>query len=57
LYTLVPLTATRFQVTGPPDMPAGFYLDYKMDGSRVTSVTLVQPDPQPAMTFTPVAER
>jgi CubicO group peptidase (beta-lactamase class C family) len=57
LFTLVPLTATRFQVTGPPDMPAGFYLDYKMDGNRVASVTLVQPDPQPAMTFTPVAER
>jgi len=57
LFTLVPLSATRFQVTGPPNMPAGFYLDYKLDGETVTSVTLVQPDPQPALTFTPSPER
>jgi hypothetical protein len=38
-------------------MPAGFYLDYKLDGEAVTSVTLVQPDPQPALTFTPAAKR
>lgn len=53
LYTLVPMTETRFQVTGPPSMPAGFYLDYRMNGNKVVSVTLVQPDPQPSLTFLP----
>ena len=52
LYSMVPLSETRFQLTGPPDMPGGYYLDFKLDGSRASSVTLVQPDPQPAMTFT-----
>lgn len=53
LYTLVPVTATRFQLTGPPGMPAGFFLDYKMEQGKVASVTLVQPSPQPPLTFTP----
>ncbi len=55
LYTLIPLSATRFQLTGPPGMPAGYYLDYKLAGDKVASVTLVQPDPQPALTFVPKA--
>ena len=53
LYTLVPLSATRFQLTGPPGMPAGYFLDFKLAGDKVTSVTLVQPDPQPSLTFAP----
>jgi hypothetical protein len=57
LYTLVAQSATRFQVTGPPDMPAGFYLDFTLEGGRVTSVALVQPDPQPTLTFTRVGDR
>jgi hypothetical protein len=57
LYTLVPLSGTRFQVTGPPGMPPGFYMDFKLEGDKVTSVTLVQPDPQPSLTFTPVESR
>lgn len=53
LYTLVPLSPTRFQLTGPSGMPGGYYLDYKLRGERVTSVVLVQPDPQPSLTFAP----
>jgi CubicO group peptidase (beta-lactamase class C family) len=50
-YTLVPVTPTRFRLTGPPDMPAGFFLDYTMAGDSVKSVTLVQPAPQPSLTL------
>jgi len=52
-YTLVPVTPTRFRLTGPPDMPAGFFLDYTMAGDSVKSVTLVQPEPQPTLTLVP----
>jgi CubicO group peptidase (beta-lactamase class C family) len=52
-YTLVPVTPTRFRLTGPPGMPAGFFLDYTMTGDRVKSVTLVQPAPQPTLTLLP----
>ena len=55
LYTLIPLSPTRFQLTGPPGMPGGYYLDYKMQAGKVVGVTLVQPDPQPALTFAPAA--
>jgi CubicO group peptidase (beta-lactamase class C family) len=52
VYTLVPVTATRFRLTGQ-DVPAGFFLDYVIDGGRVQRVTLVQPEPQPSLTLTP----
>ncbi|MGH7528575.1 MAG: serine hydrolase [Gemmatimonadales bacterium] len=52
-YTLVPVTPTRFRLSGPADMPAGFFLDYTMKGERVEQVTLVQPEPQPAVTLLP----
>jgi hypothetical protein len=52
-YTLVPVTPTRFRLTGPADLPAGFFLDYSMAGDRVKSVTLVQPEPQPTLTLIP----
>ncbi|MGI9040396.1 MAG: serine hydrolase [Gemmatimonadales bacterium] len=52
-YTLVPVTPTRFRLSGPADMPAGFFLDYTMKGGRVIHLTLVQPEPQPAMTLLP----
>ena len=55
LYTLVPLSATRFQLTGPPGMRGGYYLDYTMRAGKVASVTLVQPDPQPSLSFAPKA--
>jgi hypothetical protein len=52
VYTLVPVTATRFRLTGE-EVPAGFFLDYVMDGGRVERVTLVQPEPQPSLILTP----
>jgi CubicO group peptidase (beta-lactamase class C family) len=52
-YTLVPVTPTRFRLTGPADLPAGFFLDYSMAGDDVKSVTLVQPEPQPTLTLVP----
>ena len=56
VYTLVPLTATRFRLTGE-DVPAGFFLDYTFDSDRVKQVTLVQPAPQPSMSLLPKARR
>ena len=52
VYTLVPVTTTRFRLTGD-EVPAGFFLDYTLDGGRVQRVTLVQPEPQPALTLVP----
>jgi CubicO group peptidase (beta-lactamase class C family) len=52
VYTLVPVTATRFRLTGD-EVPAGFFLDYTLEGGRVQRVTLVQPEPQPALTLVP----
>jgi hypothetical protein len=52
VYTLVPVTATRFRLTGD-QVPAGFFLDYTLEGGRVQRVTLVQPEPQPALTLVP----
>ncbi|MBA2459369.1 MAG: serine hydrolase [Gemmatimonadales bacterium] len=52
-YTLVPVSPTRFRLTGPAEMPAGFFLDYTMKGGRVERVTLVQPAPQPVVTLLP----
>jgi len=52
-YTLVPVTTTRFRLTGP-NVPAGFFLAYAMDGATVKSVTLEQPSPAPSLTLTPV---
>jgi CubicO group peptidase (beta-lactamase class C family) len=51
-YTLVPVSPTRFRLSGA-DTPAGFFLDYTMDGSKVKSVKLVQPEPQPTLTLMP----
>jgi CubicO group peptidase (beta-lactamase class C family) len=52
-YTLVPVTSTRFQLTGPPGMPGGFFLNYSMNGGKVTQVVLEQPSPQPTLTLLP----
>ncbi len=52
VYTLVPVTTTRFRLTGD-EVPAGFFLDYTLDGGKVRRVTLVQPEPQPALTLVP----
>jgi CubicO group peptidase (beta-lactamase class C family) len=51
-YTLVALTPTRFRLTGE-EVPPGFFLDYHIIDGKVRRVTLVQPDPQPALTLEP----
>jgi CubicO group peptidase (beta-lactamase class C family) len=52
VYTLVPVTATRFRLTGE-GVPPGFFLDYTLSGGRVQRVNLVQPEPQPSMILLP----
>ena len=52
-YTLLADSPTRFRLTGPPGMPAGFYLDYEMVNGAVKSVKLEQPSPRPTLTFVP----
>jgi CubicO group peptidase (beta-lactamase class C family) len=54
IYTLVPVTATRFRLTGE-EVPAGFFLDYTFASDRVQRVTLIQPSPQPSLTLLPKA--
>ncbi|MGQ0715620.1 MAG: DUF3471 domain-containing protein [Gemmatimonadaceae bacterium] len=51
-YTLVPVTTTRFRLTGP-NVPTGFFLDYAVEAGKVRSVTLVQPSPRPSLTLRP----
>jgi len=48
-YTLVADSPTRFRLTGPPGMPAGFFLEFTMSGERATSATLTQPAPRPTI--------
>jgi CubicO group peptidase (beta-lactamase class C family) len=52
VYTLVPVTPTRFRLTGE-EVPPGFFLDYHIADGRVRRVTLVQPEPQPPLTLEP----
>lgn len=52
-YTLVAESPTRFRLTGPPGLPAGFYLEYEMEGSAVKQVKLLQPSPQPTLELLP----
>ncbi len=52
-YTLVAESPTRFRLTGPPGMPAGFFLEYQLSGASVTGVTLVQPSPRPTLALLP----
>ncbi|MFN2563433.1 MAG: serine hydrolase [Gemmatimonadaceae bacterium] len=51
-YTMVPVTPTRFKLVGP-NVPAGFFLSYTMNGTTVKSVTLEQPAPRPPLTLFP----
>ena len=50
--TMVPVTPTRFKLVAP-NLPAGFFLVYTMEGNRVKSVTLEQPSPRPSVTLVP----
>jgi hypothetical protein len=49
---MVPVTPTRFKLVRP-NVPAGFFLVYTMEGNTVKSVTLEQPAPRPPLTLTP----
>ena len=49
VYTLVPESPLRFRLTGPPGMPAGFFMEFEKRGDRVVSLTLHQPQPQPTL--------
>ena len=53
VYTLLADSPTRFRLTGPPGMPAGFYLEYDFANGAVRSVKLEQPTPRPTLIFTP----
>jgi CubicO group peptidase (beta-lactamase class C family) len=52
VYTLVPVTTTRFRLTGE-GVPPGFFLDYTMSAGKVQRVNLVQPEPQPSVILLP----
>jgi hypothetical protein len=39
-YTLVAVTATRFRLTGPAEMPDGFYFNFELTDGTVTGATL-----------------
>ncbi|MFN2399372.1 MAG: serine hydrolase [Gemmatimonadaceae bacterium] len=47
LYTLEPVTPTRFRLTGPPGLPPGFFVQF----DSAATMTLEQPAPQPTMKF------
>jgi CubicO group peptidase (beta-lactamase class C family) len=57
VYTLVAMTPTRFKLTGPPEMPPGYVLEYQVDGGAVRGMTLQQPAPQPTLQFAKQAKR
>jgi hypothetical protein len=44
------MTPTRFKLVGP-NIPAGFFLTFAVDGNAVKSVTLEQPAPRPPLTL------
>jgi CubicO group peptidase (beta-lactamase class C family) len=43
VYTLVADSPTRFRLTGPPGMPAGFFAEFQLDGTTAKGMTLIQP--------------
>jgi hypothetical protein len=53
VYTLLADSPTRFRVTGPPSMPAGFFLEYEIVNGAVKGVKLIQPTPRPTLQFVP----
>ena len=56
VYTLVPESPLRFRLTGPPGMPAGFYVEFEKARDRAVALTLEQPEPRPTLKFTRKAE-
>lgn len=55
VYTLVAETPTRFRLTGPAGMPAGFFFEYDLAGTSVKGAKLVQPSPRPTVDLLPKA--
>ena len=53
VYTLLADSPTRFRMTGPPGMPAGFFVDFELAAGKVKQLTMTQPSPRPTLTFTP----
>ncbi|MBC7789916.1 MAG: serine hydrolase [Anaerolineae bacterium] len=51
VYTLVAMTSSRFKLTGPTPMPAGFFVEYSIEGGSAKGMKLEQPAPQPTMNF------
>lgn len=51
VYTMVAESPVRFRLTGPPDMPAGFFIEFDKSSDRVVSLTLHQPQPRPTLTL------
>jgi len=56
VYTLVAMTSSRFKLAGPAGMPAGFFVEYTVDGGSAKSMRLEQPAPQPTMSFVRAAK-
>jgi len=52
VYTLLADSPTRFRLTRP-NMPAGFFLEYDIQGGAVKSVKLIQPTPRPTLVLEP----
>ena len=42
-YTLLADSPTRFRLTGPPGMPAGYFADFQVENGVAKSLTLIQP--------------
>lgn len=42
-YTLLADSPTRFRLTGPPGMPAGFYAEFTIENGAATSLKMIQP--------------
>ena len=40
-------------MTGPPNMPAGFFVEYRIEGGAVKELVLTQPTPRPTLIFAP----
>jgi CubicO group peptidase (beta-lactamase class C family) len=42
-YTLIADSPTRFRLTGPPGMPAGFFAEFGIENGVAKSLTMIQP--------------
>ena len=42
-YTLLADSPTRFRLTGPPGMPAGFFAEFTVDNGVAKELKMIQP--------------